>query len=57
MALAETGRFTEAAERQRRAITGAEQAGRPDIARAMAAVLALYEQGQPARSPLGRPPQ
>ncbi|MYD72131.1 MAG: tetratricopeptide repeat protein [Acidobacteria bacterium] len=57
MALAETGRYTEAAERQRRAITAAEQAGRPDVARNMAAALALYEQGRPMRSPFGRAPQ
>lgn len=55
MALAEAGRYAEAAERQRRAIAGVEQAGRPDVARHMAAVLALYEQGRPAREPLGRP--
>ena len=57
MALAETGRYTEAAERQRRAITAAEQAGRPDVARTMAGVLALYEQGQPTRAPLGTVPR
>ena len=53
MALAEAGRYAEAAERQRRAIAGAEQAGRPDLAHNMAGALALYEQGRPSRSPLG----
>ena len=57
MALAEAGRYAEAAERQRRAIAGAEQAGRPDLARSMAGALALYEQGRPSRSPLGPVPQ
>lgn len=57
MALAEVGRYSEAAERQRRAITAAEQAGRPDIARAMAAALTLYEQGRALRSPFGRAPR
>ena len=53
MALAEAGRYAEAAERQRRAIAGVEQAGRPDLARNMQGALALYEQGRPSRSPLG----
>ncbi len=57
MALAEAGRYAEAAERQRRAIAAVEQAGRPDVARNMAGVLALYEQGQPTRAPLGRAPR
>ena len=57
MALAEAGRYAEAAERQRRAITAAEQAGRPDVARNMAAALALYERGQPTRAPLGTVPR
>ena len=57
MALAEAGRYAEAAERQRRAIAGAEQAGRPNVARNMAGVLAFYEQGRPSRAPLGRAPQ
>ena len=55
MALAEAGRFAEAAERQRRAIAAAEQAGYPEAARAMAGVLALYEQNRPSRAPLGGP--
>ena len=55
MALAEAGRYAEAAERQRRAIAGVEQAGRPDVARMMSTTLALYEQGRPSRAPLGGP--
>ena len=55
MALAEAGRYAEAAERQRRAIAAAEQAGFPEAARALAGVLALYEQGRPSRAPLGGP--
>ena len=55
MALAEAGRYAEAAERQRRAIAAAEQAGYPEAARALAGVLALYEQGRPSRAPLGGP--
>lgn len=55
MALAEAGRYAEAAERQRRAIAAAEQAGYPDVARALAPALARYEQGRPSRAPLGGP--
>ena len=55
LALAEAGRYGEAAERQRRAIAAAEQAGYPVAARAMAGVLALYEQNRPSRAPLGGP--
>ena len=55
MALAEAGRYAEAAERQRRAIAAAEQAGYPEVARALAAALARYEQGRPSRAPLGGP--
>ena len=55
MALAEAGRYAEAAERQRRAIAAAEQAGYPEIARAMAGVLGLYERNRASRAPLGGP--
>jgi len=55
MALAEAGRYAEAAERQRRAIAAAEQARYPEAARALAGALALYEQGRPSRAPLGGP--
>ena len=55
MALAEAGRYAEAAERQRRAIAAAEQAGYPEATRALTAVLALYEQGRASRAPLGGP--
>ena len=55
MALAESGRYAEAADRQRRAIAAAEQAGSPEAARALAAALARYEQRRPSRAPLGGP--
>ncbi|MCY4119808.1 MAG: tetratricopeptide repeat protein [Acidobacteria bacterium] len=55
MALAAVGRYGEAAERQRRAIAAAEQAGFSQLARALAVTLALYEQGRPTRAPLGGP--
>ncbi len=55
MALAEAGRYAEAADRQRRAIAAAEQAGYPDMARALGEVLVRYEQGRPSRTPLGGP--
>lgn len=55
MALAEAGRYAEAAERQRRAIAAAEQGGYPEAARALSGVLALYEQGRASRAPLGGP--
>ena len=50
MALAEVGRYDEAANWQRQAMSVAEQNDRSDIARMMAEALALYEQGRPARS-------
>ena len=50
MALAELGRFSEAAARQRRAVALAEAAKLPGLA-AVQARLALYEKGQPARAP------
>ena len=55
MALAATGRYAAAAERQRRAIAAAEQAGYPEVARARSGVLALYKRGRPSRAPLGGP--
>ena len=50
MALAEVGRYDEAANWQRQAMSVAEQNDRSDVARMMAEALALYEQGRPARS-------
>ncbi len=55
MALAEAGRYAEAADRQRRAIAAAERAGYPEAARALAATLDRYERGRPSRAPLGGP--
>ncbi len=55
MALAEAGRYAEAAERQRRAIAAAEQAGYLEVARALADTLARYERELPSRAPLGGP--
>ena len=49
MSLAEVGRYEEAANWQRQAMSVAEQNGRSDVAALMAEALALYEQGQPAR--------
>jgi tetratricopeptide (TPR) repeat protein len=51
MALAEIGRFVEAAEWQRLAMSVAEEAGHPDAARRMAANLALYQRREPCRNP------
>ena len=50
MALAEVGRYDEAANWQRQAMSVAEQNDRSDVARMMAEALALYEQGRPART-------
>jgi len=50
LALAELGRFPEAADRERRAIALAERAGRGDLP-GMRSRLALYESGKPARAP------
>ena len=55
MTLAEAGRYAEAAERQRRAIAAAEEAGYPEVARALGAALDRYERGRPSRAPLGGP--
>ena len=51
MALAELGRFAEAAEWQRLAMSVAVGAGHHDAAQRMAANLALYQRQQPCRTP------
>ena len=51
MAMAELGRFGEAVEWQSRAMEVAAAAARPDVARAMTANLALYQGGEPCRTP------
>lgn len=51
MALAEVGRFREAVEWQRLAMSVAADAGHADIARRMAANLALYQRQEPCRQP------
>jgi tetratricopeptide (TPR) repeat protein len=51
MALAEVGRFAEAAEWQRLAMSVAMDAGHPDAAQRMAANLALYQRHEPCRTP------
>ena len=51
MALAEVGRFEQAAEWQRLAISVAARDGRSDVAQRMAANLALYEGQLPCRTP------
>jgi tetratricopeptide (TPR) repeat protein len=51
MALAEVGRFEEAAEWQRLAMSVAVDAGQADAARRMAANLARYQQRVPCRTP------
>ena len=51
MALAEVGRYAEAAEWQRLAMSVAADAGRPDAAQRMAANLALYVRHEPCRTP------
>ncbi len=53
MALAEVGRYDEAANWQRQAMSAAEQNDRADVARVMANALALYEQGRPVRRLFG----
>jgi tetratricopeptide (TPR) repeat protein len=55
MTLAELGRYDEAMKWQREAIAAAEQTGRGDLARFLAANLALYEQRRPCRTPLWEP--
>jgi tetratricopeptide (TPR) repeat protein len=51
MALAEVGRYREAAEWQRSAMAAARQAGQPGVAKQMADVLRNYESGRPVRVP------
>jgi cytochrome c-type biogenesis protein CcmH/NrfG len=51
MALAEVGRFAEAAEWQRLAMSVAMDAGHPDAAQRMAANLALYQRQEACRTP------
>ena len=51
MALAEVGRFDEAASQLREAMATAEAAGLGPLAEVMAADLARYEAGQPSRTP------
>ena len=49
MALAENGRFEEAAEVQRAAIVDAERRGRTEVAELLRQWLQLYEAGKPLR--------
>jgi tetratricopeptide (TPR) repeat protein len=51
MALAELGRYEEAAEWQRTAITAVRQSGQGELANQMADLLGVYESGRPARRP------
>lgn len=51
MVQAELGDFAEAAAWQRNAIGAARQAGRADLVKALGDTLALYERGQPCRTP------
>jgi tetratricopeptide (TPR) repeat protein len=51
MALAEMGRYEEAASMQREAIVAARETGPPDLPERMAANLKLYEAGKPTRTP------
>ncbi len=51
MALAEGGQFAQAVEWQRVAMSGATEAGYPEVAQRMAANLALYQRNQPCRTP------
>jgi tetratricopeptide (TPR) repeat protein len=51
MTLAERGEYGDAADAQRTAMAAAEEAGRPDVARRMAANLTLYESKRPCRTP------
>ncbi len=51
MALAEIGRFVEAVEWQRLAMSVAVEAGHPDAAQRMAANLARYQRHEPCRTP------
>jgi tetratricopeptide (TPR) repeat protein len=51
MALAELGRFEEAVEWQRLAMSVAADGGHPEVAQRMAANLALYQRHEPCRTP------
>ena len=51
MALAEVGRYAEAASWQREVMSMAAQAGRNDLVESMAGNLRLYERGEPSRTP------
>ena len=51
MALAELGRFAEAVEWQRAAMSGAAAGGQAGASQRMAANLALYRLGRPCRTP------
>jgi hypothetical protein len=51
MALAEVGRYEEAATWQRGAMAAAHEAGNTDLAQRMAGNLRLYQAGRPARTP------
>jgi hypothetical protein len=51
MALAETGRFEEAAQLQQQGIAAARQAGRNDLLPTLTQNLLLYQSRQPARTP------
>jgi tetratricopeptide (TPR) repeat protein len=51
MALAEAGRYEEAAMAQREAIAMAERSGQLNLASMMAANLRLFQHGQPSRTP------
>jgi tetratricopeptide (TPR) repeat protein len=51
MALAEVGRFDEAAKRQAEAVTAARRAGRADLAAQLGANLRLYQARRPCRTP------
>ena len=51
MALAEVGRYAEAASWQREVMSMADQAGRHDLVQLMAGNLRLYERGAPSRTP------
>lgn len=56
MALAEAGRFEEAAATEREAIAMAEQTGQRDLASAMRANLQLFEHHLPSQTPWREPP-
>ncbi len=54
MALAEIGQYRDAMSWQRRAISGAESAERPEVAKQMTEMLRTYEHRQPCRTPWRR---